>query len=1129
MCINKIHLCVPAFAVTQSVAIIFVLCLTLYPYLVHSQSSPYVPNEYLVQLKKGVDIFSLTEDHQKFKGKESRLRPVKLISPPFNIWQIRYNKNEDIDHIEFLNEISKNYKVAVAQVNHKLNYRATVPNDPGFSSQWQYINNGSNGGVLDADLDADDAWDITTGGVTILGDTIVVAIIDDGINLNHPDWGDNLWVNRFEIPGNNVDDDNNGYMDDYLGWDADFNNDNIADGGWHGTPLAGIIGAKGNNNIGVTGVNWNVKMMIIQGGGDEAQAITAYTYALVQRRIYNRTNGAMGAFVVATNSSWGLDFEHPSSAPLWCAFYDSLGAEGILNAGATTNSNANVDVVGDLPTTCPSDFLISTTNVGRNGFKVNAAGYGATSIDLGAFGDDTWTLNNSGGYSAFGGTSAAAPHVAGAIGLLYAAPCPSLNLLAKTDPAQAALLVRQYILDGVEPHVSLAGITVTGGRLNLHNAMTELMNNCIAIPCVQPFSIFHTSLTGTSVSLKWSALSASSFNIRYRQTGGSWNNMQVSSDTVTIFGLATCTGYEFQVESICGSDSSGYAATYIFTTDGCCVAPSNLSSSALTDSSVVLHWNRVLAALSYNIRYRSVSSSSWMTLPAVTTDSITLTNLSSCTGYEFQVQTICIADTTHYSTNHKFNTPDCGNCVDLNYCPSLGDTEYEWIETVEIGPLVNNSGNNGGYGNFTSSTTTFVKGTNYPFTLTPGYFIPDDQFFVVWIDFNQDGDFNDPGEMVFNSGFASANPVTGNITISPIAQSGNTRLRVSMQWNNVPNPCDASIFIFGEVEDYCITIIDSVSCIEPVANFNYSTSLLSATFSDASTNALHWKWLLDDGHTDTIQNPVHTFADTGQYNVCLIATNDCGSDTSCQVISVACPLPVSNFTSTDSLLSVSFINQSVNGLNSGWIFGDGTTDTLPNPVHVYDSAGSYNVCLITDNACGKDTFCSEINLSCPLPAANFTNADSSLQVSFFDMTPDAISWQWAFGDGAVSTLPNPRHTYALPGLYIPCLTVGNYCGKSKLCDSIYVSLTSLVDNTMQQGLLISPNPFYDKTTIYFPCSHQDTYRLTLYNAVGRLVKQINEVSNGKVEINRGFLNSGLYFFQLRSNNGIIVHGKIILQ
>lgn len=441
------------------------LVITCYTF---AQQANFVPNEILVQLQEDIDINRVSEELNDIVIMDS-----KQVSKTLNIWQIRLSST-----ISEANAITRFYEsndVLVAQKNHKVTTRATIPDDTFYSQQWQYNQ------ASDGDIDADEAWDITTGGTTLNGNVIVAAVLDNGIDLGHEDFEDNIWVNEAEIPNNNIDDDQNNYVDDYLGWSSISNNDNIiGNGGDHGTPVAGIIGAKGNNGIGVAGVNWDVKLMIIRNDFDttEAEVIEAYTYALDARILYNQTNGAEGAFVVATNASWGVDFGDPQDAPLWCALYDTLGQNGILSCGATINGNFDVDVIGDLPTACPSDYLITVTNTAINDFKVTDAGYGSETIDLGAPGEGAFTTNFNNSYGGFGGTSGATPHVTGTIALLYSAPCQEFADIADTDPARAARIIRDVILDNVDPNMSLTGITSTGGRLNVNNAIEALMANC---------------------------------------------------------------------------------------------------------------------------------------------------------------------------------------------------------------------------------------------------------------------------------------------------------------------------------------------------------------------------------------------------------------------------------------------------------------------------------------------------------------------------------------------------------------------------------------------------------------------------------------------------------------------------
>jgi subtilisin family serine protease len=331
-------------------------------------------------------------------------------------------------------------------------------------------------------IGAPKVWESDAGGLTPRGDTIVVAVLEKGILFTHPDLEGNRWYNHEEIPDNDLDDDQNGYVDDFRGWNPRTSADDTGTNGNHGTAVTGIIGAVGNNAIGVAGVNWKVKMMSICQVEFEDEIIAAYQYVNTQRKRYNQSNGTQGAFVVATNASFGIDNAKPEDHPVWCAVYDSLGKSGILNIGATTNQNTDVEAEGDMPTRCTSPYLIAVNNVNKLGVKEPATGYGAVSIDLGAPGTDTYTTSNAGtnlpSYGKLGGTSAATPHVTGAVGLLYSLDCPTFTSDALANPEQCAARVRDAILLNTEPEASLTGITTTGGYLQVAKAMQSVIDYC---------------------------------------------------------------------------------------------------------------------------------------------------------------------------------------------------------------------------------------------------------------------------------------------------------------------------------------------------------------------------------------------------------------------------------------------------------------------------------------------------------------------------------------------------------------------------------------------------------------------------------------------------------------------------
>lgn len=503
----------------------------------------YIPGNILVMLQAGADPARLAQDLATIDGQPTGLRVDHEVSPEMRAWLLRFD-TEAITQWGMLRQVLHHPLVMLAQNDHVVKERI-VPNDPQYGQVWHHQN-----------IDSEAAWNISTGGVTATGDTIVVCIIENA-DLSHPDLAANAWINSGEIPGNGIDDDGNGYIDDRRGWNTPSNNDNVYSGS-HGTQCAGMVGAVGNNSLGVVGANWNVKMMPVNyGGTSESAVVAAYTYPLRMRRRYNSSGGTTGAFVVATSASWGIDGGQPANSPLWCAMFDTLGTAGILNCGATANNAVNVDAVGDLPTACPSDYMISVTATNNNDQRTFSA-WGATTIDVGAPGDNVRTTSIGGGYGNTSGTSFACPLTAGVIGLLYSAPCVSLMALVNADPVQGALYVRQKLFAGVEQVGNLPGNTVTGGRISSGNSMQLIMNECSA--CPPPFS-GSAVRNGTDATFSWNATTEGPFNARYRQVGSpTWVDYTgIDGTSLTINGIDPCNTYEFQVEMECGSETSGYS------------------------------------------------------------------------------------------------------------------------------------------------------------------------------------------------------------------------------------------------------------------------------------------------------------------------------------------------------------------------------------------------------------------------------------------------------------------------------------------------------------------------------------------------------------------------------------------
>jgi subtilisin family serine protease len=327
-----------------------------------------------------------------------------------------------------------------------------VPNDPSFTDQWGLRNTGQAGGSRGGDIAAVAAWDVTTG-----SRSVVVAVIDSGFDYTHPDLAANAWRNPGEVPGDGLDNDGNGFVDDVHGWDFANDDADPMDDDGHGTHVAGTIGAVGDNGVGVTGVSWQVSIMGLkfldaEGSGSISDAIAAISYATRMRREF-------GVNVVATNNSWG---GADRSLALRAAIAEG-GAAGILFVTAAGNDGVNGDRRANYPANEDLDAVIAVTATNRSNRLPAFATYGPVHVDLAAPGAAIRSTVPGGGYATFSGTSMAAPHVTGTIALL-----------ATANPAASATAIRGAILSTTRPLAALAGKTVTGGLLDAAAAVRAI-------------------------------------------------------------------------------------------------------------------------------------------------------------------------------------------------------------------------------------------------------------------------------------------------------------------------------------------------------------------------------------------------------------------------------------------------------------------------------------------------------------------------------------------------------------------------------------------------------------------------------------------------------------------------------
>lgn len=909
-------------------------------------------------------------------------------------------------------------------------------NDPYVGVQWALNNTGQVGnGTPGADMNVFNAWSISTG-----SSGIRVAIVDSGVELNHPDLAANL------LPG----------------YDATGQGSNggpaygLHPGNAHGTACAGLVAALGNNNIGMAGVAYSSKIIPVRYGyvdaaGNNINTGTTISNALnwawdiadadilsnswggglpsfvIDQAIENAVNngrGGLGSVVLFAAGNENSVVSYPASnwrtiavgATSMCDERKSPSScDGVSNWGS--NSGTGLDVAA------PGVTIFSTDLSGADGYNSG-----------GSYPANEWEYT---GY--YGGTSAACPNAAGVMALILSVD-PNLNVWDARGILEASCdKVGGYTYNpGVPGQPAGTWSNDLGhGRVNAYEALLLAGGNS---SCGEPMGLFASNIANTTATINWGTVAnADNYTVEIREVGTSWFSFTANPFTgngINVTGMEACTEYEFRVRANCGSTSSNFVTSSVFETTGCtggtCEVPTGISVSAVGHAFFFVEWDEMGDANHYEVRYRPAGTSSWVNLTDWNGTQHISGNKVPCTTYEWQVRSSCGSNFSSWSSLRTINTEGCGD----SYCYSYGLTWDDWIARVRLGAIDNQTGKNYGYGSYTSISTEVEKGESYTIRLTSD--TDDDAetvFWRVWVDFNQDNDFNDSGEMVFQQSSSNSQQITGSFSIPGTALSGSTRMRVSMSLGDYSAPCATGNF--REVEDYTLQI--NQPCSFPTQpQLNQSGTISFCEGNQVTLSVLNpcssctYQWSNGQSGTSIVVNT------PGAYSV--TATNDCGtSPTSSTIILVEEALPTSpNISANGSteLCAGESVTLSASNVCSGctitWSNGQtGNSITVT-------SAGNYSAVAVSSN-CGISNASNVIPVttaSMPNPATVSANGSTELcpgesVVLTASGVCNACTVQWSNGQSGISI------SVSTPGVYMA--TVVNDCGSSSASNSISVT------------------------------------------------------------------------------------------
>ncbi|WP_077285868.1 S8 family serine peptidase [Cognaticolwellia aestuarii] len=653
-----------------------------------------------------------------------------------------------------LEKLRKNPAILYAEPDYIVS-KAGVPNDARFDELWGMHNTGQTGGVDDADIDAPEAWDISTG-----SRDVVVGVIDTGVDYNHPDLTANMWVNPGEIAGDGIDNDNNGFIDDVHGINAITNSGDPMDDNGHGTHVSGTIGATGNDGVGVAGVNHNVSIIgckFLDGNGDgsTSDALTCIDYFVDLKNNHN-------VDVSTLNNSWG-------GGGFSQTLYDAITATSdanILFVAAAGNGGYDNDASPSYPSSYDHDSVLAVAGTNHTDAMYTSSQYGLTSVDIAAPARNVLSTVPGGGYSSFTGTSMATPHVAGAAALVLS-----------VNPELSAVELKELLMNSGDANPATEGKTVSGKRLNIHNALLD----------ADPSPGFTLKVTP-------------------------------NSNTIEVGETAT---YSFDVGSIAEWDGE-VSLTLVSP-----LAGATLSTDTATPGT------------SFELTVPTTSETQWGEYDFTVT--ATSGELVKTASVSLMVNPEGLNEFT-YTNDEVISIPD-NNAEGITSVINVADDLTVFASDI--------------YVNITHSwigdlivTLTSPTGTSA-------------------VLHNASGGSEQDLDKTFSSSAFNGEVATGDWTL---------------------NVSDNAAADTGSLNNWAITItgIGEVLPSAPEVSFAYEAEGLTASFTDNSTDRnddmVSWNWNFGDGNVSSEQNPVHTFAETGNYDVMLTVTDAEGLSSSETVV-----------------------------------------------------------------------------------------------------------------------------------------------------------------------------------------------------------------------------------------------------